>query len=83
MSDSCVVYVNEALYYYFSFIFIYFSLTFFIIYLFYSFKVGTFDMASTQQISIQFERFIHIFKSNQSGIDFGTIAFSLRFSLNI
>ena len=26
MSDSCVVYVNEALYYYFSFIFIYFLL---------------------------------------------------------
>ena len=59
MSDSCVVYVNEVLYYYFSFIFHLFF-TFFIIYLFYSFKVGTFDIASTQQISIQFERFIHI-----------------------
>ena len=59
MSDSCVVYVNEVLYYYFSFIFHLFF-TFFIIYLFYSFKVGTFDIASTQQISIQFEQFIHI-----------------------
>ena len=59
MSDSCVVYVNEILYYYFSFIFHLFF-TFLIIYLFYSFKVGTFDIASTQQISIQFERFIHI-----------------------
>ena len=54
MSDSCVVYVNEALYHYFSFIFHLFF-TFFIIYLFYSFKVGTFDIASVQQISIQFE----------------------------
>ena len=59
MSDSCVVYVNEILYYYFSFFFHLFF-TFFFIYLFYSFKVGTFDIASTQQISIQFERFIHI-----------------------
>ena len=60
MSDSCVViYVSEVLYYYFSFIFHLFF-TFFIIYLFYSFKVGNFDIASTQQISIQFERFIHI-----------------------
>ena len=59
MSDSCVVYVNEALYYYFSFIFHLFC-TFFIIYLFYSVKVGTFDIASIQQISIQFEWFIHI-----------------------
>ena len=44
MRDSSVVYVNEALYYYFSFMFYYLP--------FYGFKVGTFDIASAQQISI-------------------------------
>ena len=72
MSDSCVVYVNEALYYYFTFIFT-FIFDFFQFF-FYGFNVSTIDIASTQQIRIQFKRFIYTFKSNQSGIGFAKLS---------
>ena len=57
MRDSSVVYVNEALYYYFSFIFYYLP--------FYSFT-----LLPHNKSALQFKRFIYTFKSNQSGIGF-------------
>ena len=67
MRDSSVVYINEALDYYFSFIFHLFYA--FFNFFFYGFKVGIFDIASTQQIfSMQFNRFVHTLKSSRLGM---------------
>ena len=68
MRDSSVVYINEALDYYFS---LYFSfiLGFLQLFFFHGFKVGIFDIASTQQIfSMQFNRFVHTLKSSRLGM---------------
>ena len=65
MRDQCCIH-KRGLRLLFQF-FIYFRLssTFF----FYGFKVGIFDIASTQQIfSMQFNRFVHTLKSSRLGM---------------
>ena len=69
MSGSVVVYVIEALYYYFIFLFkIIFATVHFLLF-HYNLNFGTFEIASTQRNQkIQFKRFVRKFRSNQSGI---------------
>ena len=70
MRDSSVVYVNEALCYYFSFICTFIFDFFHFFFFFDGFKVGTFDIASTHNKSAYnlSDLYVHLNQTNQASV---------------